>query len=191
MFWKVYCFIIVLPLLISNSTAPPRILLSCSLGCINCTISTCHSCVNGSVLINNVCLPLCGDGIVVTGLEACDDRNHINGDGCDSTCNIESGYYCNGQPSTCQLSSCGDGIITGNEKCDDGNPTSSDGCSSTCQIEFNYICDFQPSICNATVCGDQKTAGNETCDDGNLVSGDGCEMMATFKAVMDVTTIVR
>jgi cysteine-rich repeat protein len=33
-------------------------------------------------------VPVCGDGTLDTG-EDCDDNNTINGDGCDSVCNIE------------------------------------------------------------------------------------------------------
>lgn len=64
---------------------------------------------------------ICGNGVVETN-ETCDDGNAVSGDGCSSTCQIES---------------CGDGVINNNgtEQCDDGNTNSSDGCSSTCQIE--------------------------------------------------------
>lgn len=43
---------------------------------------------------------VCGDG-QVTGNESCDDTNTDNGDGCSSSCAIESGYSCNGEPSQC------------------------------------------------------------------------------------------
>ena len=44
--------------------------------------------------------PLCGNGLI-EGSEACDDRNTNNGDGCSSSCQIESGYVCRGEPSQC------------------------------------------------------------------------------------------
>jgi cysteine-rich repeat protein/parallel beta-helix repeat protein len=44
----------------------------------------------------------CGNG-AVEGTEACDDGNTSNGDGCSSTCTIESGYGCAGQPSVCSV----------------------------------------------------------------------------------------
>ncbi len=44
--------------------------------------------------------PICGNGIIQSG-EMCDDNNTINGDGCSSSCQIESSYSCMGQPSTC------------------------------------------------------------------------------------------
>lgn len=46
-----------------------------------------------------------------------DDANQIDGDGCSSTCAIETGYICNGaSPDFCSPK-CGDGIIAGGETC--------------------------------------------------------------------------
>ena len=45
--------------------------------------------------------PVCGDG-VIEGTEQCDDGNTVNGDGCSSTCQVESGFTCNGaSPTNC------------------------------------------------------------------------------------------
>jgi cysteine-rich repeat protein len=45
---------------------------------------------------------VCGNGIIETAnSEACDDNNTINGDGCNSSCRIESGWSCFGEPSYC------------------------------------------------------------------------------------------
>ncbi len=50
----------------------------------------------------------CGNGIIETYYyERCDDKNNVNGDGCSSSCKIESGYSCSGQPSVCKKSSGG------------------------------------------------------------------------------------
>jgi cysteine-rich repeat protein len=46
------------------------------------------------------CPTLCGDGSVA-GPEACDDGNTVDGDGCSSSCQIEPGFACTGQPSVC------------------------------------------------------------------------------------------
>ena len=43
---------------------------------------------------------VCGNGIIETG-EQCDDGNTANSDGCSSTCQIESGWLCAGEPSIC------------------------------------------------------------------------------------------
>eukprot|EP01116_Phalansterium_solitarium_P004656 TRINITY_DN156_c0_g2_i3.p1 TRINITY_DN156_c0_g2~~TRINITY_DN156_c0_g2_i3.p1 ORF type:complete len:466 (+),score=117.91 TRINITY_DN156_c0_g2_i3:51-1400(+) len=94
----------------------------------------------------------------------------VNGDGCDSSCNVEAGWTCGG--SGCKPV-CGDGVIRGTETCDDGNSDPGDGCSATCQTEFGYTCVGQPSFC-ATTCGDGLKAGLEACDDGNTRPDDGC-----------------
>ena len=64
--------------------------------------------------------PLCGDGVIVTPPEECDDGNTTNGDGCQNDCTEEI---------------CGDGILDPGEECDDGNTTSGDGCSADCTNE--------------------------------------------------------
>lgn len=43
---------------------------------------------------------ICGDG-VLSGREACDDANQLPGDGCDPSCQVESGFLCSGEPSLC------------------------------------------------------------------------------------------
>jgi len=51
-------------------------------------------------LYSTAILGVCGNG-VVTPDEQCDDDNTNNGDGCSSTCTIEKGYTCVGEPSVC------------------------------------------------------------------------------------------
>lgn len=46
-----------------------------------------------------MCVEICGDGKNF-GLLQCDDGNLVNGDGCDNTCAVESGWYCYGGSST-------------------------------------------------------------------------------------------
>ena len=93
----------------------------------------------------------CGNGVLEAG-EQCDDSNNTNGDGCSSTCQIETA-----DPE------CGNGTQEGTEECDDGNVVSGDGCSSTCTSE------------TAAFCGDGTVDDGEECDDGNNVDGDGCD----------------
>lgn len=46
----------------------------------------------------------CGDGVVnETAGEACDDGALDPGDGCDASCQVESGAVCSGEPSVCVL----------------------------------------------------------------------------------------
>jgi len=114
---------------------------------------------------------VCGDG-ALEGAEACDDGNTNANDGCSSTCVVESGWLCDGAPSTC-LTTCGDGVLAGLEACDDTNMAPNDGCDSTCVIEAGWSCNGAPSVC-ATSCGDGIPAGAEACDDNNTAASDGC-----------------
>jgi cysteine-rich repeat protein len=120
-----------------------------------------------------VCTASCGDGIKLA-TEACDDGNLANGDGCASTCTVESGFTCVGTtPSVC-TAVCGDGIKAATEACDDGNLANGDGCTSTCTVEAGFTCvGTAPSVCTAT-CGDGILAATEACDDNNRTDGDGC-----------------
>ena len=97
---------------------------------------------------------ICGDGIVWEDHEECDDRNHVDGDGCDSNCTSTG---------------CGNGIITGSEQCDDGNLDNGDGCDSNCT---------SPRCGNGVSSLDENGLPEE-CDDGNEIDGDGCDTNCT------------
>jgi len=112
-------------------------------------------------------LVICGDKIVGSS-EQCDDGNKVAGDGCSATCKFETGFKCEGQPSTCTPTVCGDGKKEGAESCDDGNKVPFDGCSSTCQTEPNCKGDGCTSECGDGLLIDEE------CDDGNTKNGDGC-----------------
>jgi len=77
----------------------------------------------------------CGDG-KREGVEACDDGNVIDGDGCSGACALEPDCHAG----TC-TSTCGDGIKLAPEECDDGNVAADDGCSADCQLEAGFSCD--------------------------------------------------
>ncbi|MAO82815.1 MAG: hypothetical protein CMH50_02890 [Myxococcales bacterium] len=94
----------------------------------------------------------CGDG-VVSGDEACDDGNDLDGDACLNDCTVAF---------------CGDGVVrTGMESCDDGNSDPRDGCTDACADAR---------------CGDGVVrvdlgpgdVGYESCDDGNSIDTDEC-----------------
>jgi cysteine-rich repeat protein len=51
--------------------------------------------------------PICGDSFI-SGGEACDDGNANDGDGCDSSCQIEVGFDCVAMPSYCFTEGSGD-----------------------------------------------------------------------------------
>lgn len=44
----------------------------------------------------------CGDSLI-TSVEACDDGDAQGGDGCSAICEVEPGWQCSGEPSTCAL----------------------------------------------------------------------------------------
>lgn len=108
--------------------------------------------------VNRICKK-CGNKLLESG-EECDDGNLLSGDGCNSTCGIETIYECSKNKyefSTCVIA-CGDGIkkSSKNEFCDDGNTINLDGCSSSCTLESKYTCtttENAKSICTG-ICGD-------------------------------------
>ncbi len=122
----------------------------------------------------------CGSGTLDL-FEQCDDSNTDNADGCDSFCQIETGYTCEGEPSVCH-ETCGNGVITGRETCDDGNEVDGDGCSDICRIETGFSCFGDTSLC-ASGCGNGTVAGLEECDDADNVDGDGCSATCTLEPV--------
>ncbi len=123
-------------------------------------------------------LRVCGDGVrnAAAG-ETCDDGNALNGDGCSSTCAVETGFTCTGPangPSSCMSNpGCGNGVLNPGEACDAATlPT------ATCDID-----------CTNRVCGDgiRNTALPEACDDGNALSGDGCSSTCEIEAGFSCT----
>ena len=87
----------------------------------------------------SACSPICHDGHV-TPPEECDDGNNDSFDGCSSSCQIEAGYNCPGQPSVCtpQPSVCGNHVIEPPESCDDGRRNDDSGhCKTNCTLNIN------------------------------------------------------
>jgi len=74
------------------------------------------------------CVAQCGDGLIDAS-EQCDDGNFNNGDGCSSSCVIESGYECSGTPSTCTLMPVLTVDVVGSAF---GHVTSNDGVFNSC-----------------------------------------------------------
>ncbi|CAE7559633.1 GAT1 [Symbiodinium natans] len=128
-----------------------------------------------------VCSPVCGDGILVTPIEECDDMNLQPGDGCSPDCKVEAFFECSYDDfwlrSVCSVR-CGDGRKHPSEACDDGNAWDEDGCSSSCQPELGFECVggglSMPSLCSP-ICGDGYEVFGEGCDDGNQNPWDGCD----------------
>eukprot|EP00931_Biecheleriopsis_adriatica_P040733 TRINITY_DN23337_c0_g1_i1.p1 TRINITY_DN23337_c0_g1~~TRINITY_DN23337_c0_g1_i1.p1 ORF type:complete len:4853 (-),score=966.29 TRINITY_DN23337_c0_g1_i1:13-14571(-) len=174
-------------------------------GCHNCILEKgwhCQDILNRrtSTSSGSFCVPLCGDGFHIEGVEGCDDANLIAGDGCDSSCQVEPGWACeddvvNGTilPQLC-TPICGDGLLVEGEACDDGNKDDDDGCSSLCLLERGWFCRPEGELTKSEVpegpplaarkrticeplCGDGIALMNfgEECDDGNRKPSDGCD----------------
>jgi cysteine-rich repeat protein len=125
---------------------------------------------------------VCGNGLIEVG-EDCDDDNVSSGDGCQSDCEVQSGWNCSGQPSNCTAKiACGNGVKDAGEQCDDGNLTSGDGCQSTCAVQAGWTCAGSPSVCtDDQSCGNGVVEAGEQCDDGDNSSGDGCQSDCTVQ----------
>jgi cysteine-rich repeat protein len=108
-----------------------------------------------------------GGGLIV---ETCDDGNADAGDGCDATCQVEPGWFCESPGAPCELPVCGDGRLTGLERCDDGNTEPGDGCSEGCEREAGWVCRQEGAPCEelpkAWVCSPFLYATGDGCDCG-------------------------
>ncbi len=130
--------------------------------------------------------PPCGNGRLDEG-EACDDGNIVAHDGCSSSCAVERGWTCDGEPSVCEAT-CGDGLLAeGAEVCDDHNTDDHDGCSSLCVVEPGWSCTREsPSVC-ASDCGNGIVGPTEECDDENNVDDDGCSASCRIERTFTCT----
>ncbi len=114
--------------------------------------------------------PICGDNIKGP-LEACEDGNAEDGDGCSSNCELEF---------------CGNGQPEGGEQCDDGkNGDDLDGCRDDCRFtcaDPQADCSDVPGDCQAFVCVPnqlgqvcaQELDQADLPDDGNACTFDLC-----------------
>lgn len=137
----------------------------------------------------------CGDGYFDNPNlgETCDDGNTIGGDGCDATCNPETGWTC---ATTVTHSDCtedaDDGAWMGSLECDDGDGDDTNGCTNDgTTVNAGFYC--EPGVVGLTdtcteCCSDGVEAGVLGCDDGNIVNGDGCSDTCTIEPGFDCTT---
>lgn len=112
----------------------------------------------------------CGDGVIGFA-EQCDDAGNT-APGCSDLCKLDLGYKCDGEPSVCVPTVCGDGATDGTETCEDGNTVPFDGCDANCNKEPD--CKTMSGMGCTSSCGDGLIIGEEACDDGNAQNGDGC-----------------
>jgi cysteine-rich repeat protein len=142
-------------------------------GCtVDCQVIEGWQCTN-----DDVCAPICGDGMVLDEddgvpdyyVEGCDDANAVSGDGC-TACKVEEGWACEGAPSDCtQFQDCGNGIVEPGEECDDGTMDNSDSFPDACRTN-----------CQNHRCGDITIDSDEECDDGNTVDTDECSNLCQY-----------
>ncbi len=117
----------------------------------------------------------CGDGRVAAEGEQCDDGNTEGGDGCDSSCAIEGGWQCSGEPSACTETV---EPPTCETSCDDLNPCTDDFCNDAGECAFSYNtepCDDDDPCTSGDACSMGTCAGEAyTCDDENPCTDDAC-----------------
>jgi cysteine-rich repeat protein len=119
----------------------------------------------------------CGNGMV-EGVETCDDGNRMDGDGCNPHCQLESGWSCEGEPSTC-VNLCGNGVLDEKEQCDGeamGGATCEtvEGAFTGGVLKCSAGCVFDTTECILPGCGDGVLDFGEECDDGNVSNEDAC-----------------
>lgn len=117
----------------------------------------------------------CGDDVLDTDTEACDDGNLVNGDGCEPDCT----FSCNANPD-CDDSN----VCNGDEVCD----LVAHACVAGTAVRDGTVCGADRSCrggrCVPAGCGDGNADTGEECDDGNQVLGDGCDD-CTYSCVKD------
>jgi cysteine-rich repeat protein len=146
------------------------------------------TCKGGTATTPDVCTETCGDGRNYRSYaNACDDGNTVDGDGCSSSCTVETGWTCTGgnmaRPDVCivDVTACAATKDYGFKSCVDNNPTNLDGCNSACETERGWEClRGTPTVSDTCfeVCGDSWNMNQLPCDDGNVnymgLGNDGC-----------------
>lgn len=80
-------------------------------GCAYCSTTNSNNCgvcnatLGYYITASQGCTAKCGDGIIVSAVEQCDDNNTASYDGCSSTCTKETSFTCSGSPSVCYYAS--------------------------------------------------------------------------------------
>lgn len=108
------------------------------------------------------CITLCGNGIINTD-EACDDGNTNNGDGCSNVCQIEGGWTCSGQPSTCLQGGAGGSFNSCGDYCDTFQGYSA---AFSC-VQNPQQCAGLGKVWIGDIPGSNATYGDSLCTGGN------------------------
>ncbi|CAD8051933.1 unnamed protein product [Paramecium primaurelia] len=135
----------------------------CDQNCFYCSdYNICMICNQYFKLIDNTyCVPICGDGIIVQGLEDCEDLNDIQYDGC---------YQCIYQ---CEINctKCNQGIC---QECIEGFELTLQGCQRIINYDQDESNIDDEYIKVQKQCGDGLISNDEQCDDWNYLNNDGC-----------------
>lgn len=119
---------------------------------------------------------LCSHDGVLDIFEQCDDGNPTDGDGCDSSCQIEQCYACTGEPSVCSPlpdgTACDDGLFcTGVDTCDAsgicqnaGDPCPGGQCATCDEVNDRCFDPFGAPCTLGGVCGVAICSGSGSCD---------------------------
>jgi cysteine-rich repeat protein len=99
-----------------------------------CLVESGWLCTGGTAATFDLCSEICGEGRNYHSYaNECDDGNTIDGDGCSSTCTVETGWTCTGgnmaRPDVCVIdaTTCAVTIDFGYKSCADGNGADADG----------------------------------------------------------------
>ncbi len=145
--------------------------------------------LNGTCVDGGSCTELeCGNLVLQSPPEECDDGNLIDGDGCSSNCTLETkGSCCFG----CRDNTTGTSIEL---TCIDGvqNQTCAEFDPASCSFQGPFTVPFQTftlggtcvaeDACSELECGNSVLQPpEEECDDGNLINGDGCSSNCTLE----------
>ncbi|CAD8205844.1 unnamed protein product [Paramecium pentaurelia] len=133
----------------------------CVANCLKCNQVHCKKCEKGFENKNEICISICGDGIVIPEYEQCDDSNNIMYDGCFN-CQYQCSQDClQCSKGICLLScpngrivvdgaclfQCGQLMVNYDIECYDGNDIDNDGC-----FECKYKCVLGCHTCNKGIC---------------------------------------
>src|SRR5262249_10036302 len=127
-----------------------------------------NACGTMLICLSGACVAsACGDGFTdPMRSEQCDDRNTVDGDGCDNDCT----FTCSTDPDCSDGNPC-DGAevcLGAGMPCMAGTPPAPGTSCGT-----GRIC--RAGMCAMSGCGDGILTGAEQCDDGNMINGDGCD----------------
>jgi cysteine-rich repeat protein len=98
----------------------------------------------------------CSNGALNDG-ESCDDGNVDDGDGCSSTCEVEGGFICTGEPSVCTPDPCQFPVAV--------------VCTPLDECHEAGVCDSDTGLCS-----DPEKVNGSACDDENACTQlDSCQ----------------